>query len=49
MLTKHVLFSGLLLFVSSFFNGISAQTIIGIDIPGLHNNDGQGIYDVMMS
>ncbi|WP_438465714.1 hypothetical protein [Marinomonas sp. PE14-40] len=48
MLTKRVLFSGLLLFVSSFLNSISAQTIIGIDIPGLHNNDGQGIYDVMI-
>lgn len=36
--------AALLLLVNSAF----AQTIIGIDIPGLHNNDGQGIYDVMI-
>ncbi len=38
------------IFCLSLFFSLSsiayAQTIIGIDIPGLHSNDGQGLYDV---
>jgi len=38
------------LFCSSLFFFLAsssyAQTIIGIDIPGLHSNDGQGLYDL---
>ena len=30
----------------AFSNFAFAQTIIGIDIPGLHSNDGKGLYDV---
>lgn len=41
MYIRSVFISFLFLFNTAF-----AQTIIGIDIPGLHSSDGKGLYDV---